>query len=233
MSVFVPLDTGTRIYTSNYTSSLYKWLNPTPTPPPLESGTRNIRTQYARLELRPIYRKRGLGLYQRAYDQKQFQKRPGMGHRPVHNKPFLPPLSRFTLFQRSSQQRYELLAIRPVCSRRQSDVGVLYGEWTAFDQRHAGDNVRRNRIGWNHLSAVRPVHRQPFVGSRTCGARGIGRHFVAGPRLQPYHFRRSLATQFFKRTNLLFRSRQFYRHDGTSFPRRTRRFETGNDQSEH
>ena len=68
---------------------------------------------------------------------------------------------------------------------------------------------------------------------RTCGARGIGRHFVAGPRLQPYHFRRSLATQFFKRTNLLFRSRQFYRHDGTSFPRRTRRFETGNDQSEH
>ena len=39
-----------------------------------------------------------------------------------------PPLSRFTLFQRSSQQRYELLAIRPVCSRRQSDVGVLYGE---------------------------------------------------------------------------------------------------------
>lgn len=27
-----------------------------------------------------------------------------------------------------SQQRYELLAIRPVCSRRQSDVGVLYGE---------------------------------------------------------------------------------------------------------
>ena len=96
--------------------------------PPLESGTRNIRTQYARLELRPIYRKRGLGLYQRAYDQKQFQKRPGMGHRPVHNKPFLPPLSRFTLFQRSSQQRYELLAIRPVCSRRQSDVGVLYGE---------------------------------------------------------------------------------------------------------
>lgn len=57
-----------------------------------------------------------------------FKKRPGMGHRPVHNKPFLPPLSRFTLFQRSSQQRYELLAIRPVCSRRQSDVGVLYGE---------------------------------------------------------------------------------------------------------
>ena len=33
-----------------------------------------------------------------------------------------------SLFQRSSQQRYELLAIRPVCSRRQSDVGVLYGE---------------------------------------------------------------------------------------------------------
>ena len=60
--------------------------------------------------------------------QKQFQKRSGMGHRPVHNKPFLPPLSRFTLFQRSSQQRYELLAIRPVCSRRQPDVGVLYGE---------------------------------------------------------------------------------------------------------
>ncbi len=57
-----------------------------------------------------------------------FKKRSGMGHRPVHNKPFLPPLSRFTLFQRSSQQRYELLAIRPVCSRRQSDVGVLYGE---------------------------------------------------------------------------------------------------------
>lgn len=55
-------------------------------------------------------------------------KKAGMGHRPVHNKPFLPPLSRFTLFQRSSQQRYELLAIRPVCSRRQSDVGVLYGE---------------------------------------------------------------------------------------------------------
>ena len=76
-----------------------------------------------------------------------------------------------------------------------------------------------------------------FIDNRSSGAergaRGIGRHFVAGPRLQPYHFRRSLATRFFKRTNLLFRSRQFYRHDGTSFPRRTRRFETGNDQSEH
>lgn len=77
-----------------------------------------------------------------------------------------------------------------------------------------------------------------FIDNRSSGAERVGRevlgrHFVAGPRLQPYHFRRSLATRFFKRTNLLFRSRQFYRHDGTSFPRRTRRFETGNDQSEH
>ena len=76
-----------------------------------------------------------------------------------------------------------------------------------------------------------------FIDNRSSGAERVGREvlagIVAGPRLQPYHFRRSLATRFFKRTNLLFRSRQFYRHDGTSFPRRTRRFETGNDQSEH
>lgn len=69
-----------------------------------------------------------IGLISTGIRSKAISKRPGMGHRPVHNKPFLPPLSRFTLFQRSSQQRYELLAIRPVCSRRQSDVGVLYGE---------------------------------------------------------------------------------------------------------
>ena len=85
----------------------------------------------------------------------------------------------------------------------------------------------------NEPPSINDMLATTFVGSRTCGARGIGRHFVAGPRLQPCHFRRSLATRFFKRTNLLFRSRQFYRHDGTSFPRRTRRFETGNDQSEH
>ena len=75
-----------------------------------------------------------------------------------------------------------------------------------------------------------------FIDNRSSGAERVGREVLAGilsPRLQPYHFRRSLATRFFKRTNLLFRSRQFYRHDGTSFPRRTRRFETGNDQSEH
>ena len=74
-----------------------------------------------------------------------------------------------------------------------------------------------------------------FIDNRSSGAERVGREVLAGilSRLQPYHFRRSLATQFFKRTNLLFRSRQFYRHDGTSFPRRTRRFETGNDQSEH
>lgn len=73
-----------------------------------------------------------------------------------------------------------------------------------------------------------------FIDNRSSGAERVGREVLAGIlRLQPYHFRRSLATRFFKRTNLLFRSRQFYRHDGTSFPRRTRRFETGNDQSEH
>lgn len=33
-----------------------------------------------------------------------------------------------SLYFTRPQQRYELLAIRPVCSRRQSDVGVLYGE---------------------------------------------------------------------------------------------------------
>ena len=77
-----------------------------------------------------------------------------------------------------------------------------------------------------------------FIDNRSSGAERVGREVLAGilspvRASQPYHFRRSLATRFFKRTNLLFRSRQFYRHDGTSFPRRTRRFETGNDQSEH
>jgi len=156
-----------------------------------------------------------------------------MGHRPVHDKPVLPSLPRFALFQHSPQQRDELLAVRPVCGRRQPDVGILYGERTAFDQRHAGDHVRRNRIGGNHLPAVRPVHRQPFVGSRTCGPRGVGGPPVAGPRLQPHHFGRSLAPQSIQRANLFFRSRQLHRHDGPSLPGGAGRIETGDHQPEH
>lgn len=156
-----------------------------------------------------------------------------MGYRPVHDKPFLPSLSRFALFQRSPQQRHEFLAIRPVCSQRQSDVGVLYGERTTFDQRHAGDNIRRNRIGRNHLPVVRLVHRQPFVGSRTCGARRCWQVSYRRSALSIVSFRGKPGDVVPQKDEPIPPFPSTHRHNGTSLFSRTRRFETGNHQPEH
>ncbi|MFQ9021238.1 MAG: DUF3943 domain-containing protein [Parabacteroides merdae] len=76
-----------------------------------------------------------------------------------------------------------------------------------------------------------------FIDNRSSGAERVGRRVLAGicrrSCLQPYHFGRSLAAHSSSKVEPTLPFRQFYRHDGTSFPRRTRRFETGNDQSEH
>ena len=70
-----------------------------------------------------------------------------------------------------------------------------------------------------------------FIDNRSSGAERVGREVLAGILSPVRAFNRIISGEAWRhgsqKANLLFRSRQFYRHDGTSFPRRTRRFETG------